>query len=145
MEEWTRTPQFPGSAGKREAHQVDRHVADDVVMGRGIESLGLVEFVTGADVKTGPQSRDSLRHRFAPRDGIVGEHDVHEVVQIHVRFESVVPVPYIEPVTTRRTSKIDADILLEHFRVRGIEGIGQAIELSHLLERREEAESHDVE
>ena len=42
-----------------------------------------------------------LRGRLAACNRIVGEHDVHEMIKIDARLESVVPVPDVEAVAAR--------------------------------------------
>ena len=96
-------------------------------------------------MEAGSQSRDRLGRRLAACDRVVREDNVHEMVEVDVGLEPVVTIPDVKAVTARRTREIDADVLLEHLRVRRIEGIGQAVELGHLLERRQQAEADDIE
>ena len=110
-----------------------------------VQALGLVEFVAAADMEAGAQPRHRVGFRLAPGDGVVREDDVHEVVQVDVRLEALVAVPDVEAITARRTREVDADVLLEHLGVRRVQGIGEAVQLGHLLEGRQKAEADDVE
>ena len=97
------------------------------IMHRWIKSFGLMKLVTTPDVEAGSQSGYSPGNSFASCDGIVGQDDMHEVIEINVGFEAVVAVPDVKAITTRGSREIDADILLEHLCVCRIQRIGQAV------------------
>ena len=60
-----------------------------------------VELVATAHVEAGAQAGHGLGRRLAARNRIVGEHDMHEVVEVDVGFQAVVAIPNIKAIATR--------------------------------------------
>ena len=78
--------------------QLNRHVADNEIVCRRVQSFRLVKFIATANVEAGPETRNSPRGRLAPCYGVVGQNEMHEMIKIDVRLKTVVPVPDVKPV-----------------------------------------------
>ncbi len=104
-----------------------------------------MELIARPHVETRPQPRDAVLTRLAARDRVVGEHEVHELVEVDVRVERELAVPHVEAVARRRPREVDADVPAGEAALGRVHRVRQAVELRHLLERAQQAESDDVE
>ena len=86
-----------------------------------------MELVTAADMEAGSEPRDDVGGGLASGNGIVRQHQVHEVIQIDVCIEREFRIPDIESVARSRTREIDTDLLAAELALGGIDGIRQAV------------------
>ncbi len=80
------------------ARELDGHVADDVAVHGRVEPFGMVKLVAVADMETGAQQRYGTTSRLLSGDGVVGQNQMHEVVEVGIGLKSCIAVPDIEAV-----------------------------------------------
>ncbi len=77
-----------------------------------------MELVAAADVKARAQARHGVVLRLLVRDRVVGQRELHEVIEVDVALERQVAVPDIEAVACRRAREVDADTFGQQLALR---------------------------
>ena len=88
--------------------EVDGDVADDEMISAQALSGRLVIFVAASHMEAGSQVGDNGLGRFLRTQGIVGQHQHHQAIEVEVRIETLHIVPNVEPVPGRRLRDNDA-------------------------------------
>ena len=78
--------------------QLDCDVANNEIMNRRVQTFSLVEFIATPNVKARTEPGHGLSDRLAAGNGVIRKNQVHEVIEIDVGIDAVVPVPDVEAV-----------------------------------------------
>mmetsp|Transcript_9629 Transcript_9629/g.22441 ORF Transcript_9629/g.22441 Transcript_9629/m.22441 type:complete len:329 (+) Transcript_9629:2911-3897(+) len=91
-----------------------------------------------------------LGHGFGPRralpgQGVVGQDELHQLVELDIGGHAAHAVPDVEAVAGGGACEVDVDLAGQQLGVGRVDRAGQAVELHHLLQRRQQREADRVE
>ena len=103
--------------GVNHASKFDGDVTDNKIVRGRVKPFCLMKFVATANVEAGLEARYGSCRGLAACYCVIRQHDMHEVIQIDVCLQTLIPIPDIKSIAARRAGKIDADVEFQHFCV----------------------------